>query len=165
MRSEDRAIEALTSLADDLADDPRVHAVLCDAIQKLRGRPCKPHWWRLPVPGDDALVCDECGRRLAFATMTGDIRSSIANGFERRHGEEAGAEFRSAFNKATSGPSLISQPDTFKVPSFDEQKARSRALRFGTPVPAIKSELVPQEPLSVTIKSELVDATLSLAKN
>ena len=157
MRSEDTAIEALTSLADDLADDPRVHAVLCDAIQKLRGRPCKPHWWRLPAVGDSALVCDDCGRRLVFATMSGDVQASIVNGFERRHGEEAGAEFRSAFNKATSRPSRISQPDTWKGPSFDEQKARSRALPFGSPVPAIKSELIPQEPQPVVIKSESIE--------
>ena len=154
MCSEDRAIEALASLADELADDPRVHAVLCGAIEKLRGRPCKPHWWRLPAVGDDALVCDECGRRLAFATMSGDVQASIVNGFERRHGEEAGADFRSAFNKATARSSLLSQPDTWKGPSFDEQKARSRALRFGTPIPALKSELIPQDPQPVVIKSE-----------
>ena len=153
---EDRAIESLVSLADELADDPRVHAVLCDAIDKLRGRPCKPHWWRLPVVGDKALVCDECGRRLAFATMSGDIRASIVDGFERRHGEEAGADFRSAFNKATSRPSLISQSDTYKGPSFDAQKAKSRALRFAAPLPACKGELVPQERYKVTIKSSPV---------
>ena len=163
MRSEDTAIEALTSLADEHADDPRVHGIVCEAIEKLRGRPCRPHWWRLPVVGDESLVCDECGRRLAFATMSGDICASVVDGFERRHGEEAGAEFRSAFYKATARPSVISQPYTSQGPSFDEQRetARkklrasqnaSRELFEVRPVPAIKGELAPQEPLTVTIK-------------
>ena len=97
MRSEARAIEALVSLVDELADDDRVTKILREAVDKLRGHPCKPHWWRLPAVGDEALVCDECGRRLEFGNITGDVRASIMLGYERRHGRESVAEFRSAW--------------------------------------------------------------------
>ena len=154
MCSEDRAIEALTSLADELADDPRVHKVVCEAIEKLRGRTCRPHWWRLPVVGDDALVCDECGRRVAFATMTGDIRSSIVNGFERRHGKEASTEFFSALCAVESARRpKIDEPFKGKLqPRFP---ARVREVHKTPPV-NIKSEFVRQEPVNVNIKSELI---------
>ena len=115
---EEKAIEALVSLVDELADDSRVHKILCEAVEKLRGRPCRPHWWRLPAVGDDALVCDQCGRRLRFATMGVNSMSSITDGFERRHGKKAGDTFRSAFIKAASGPSPVSQPDTWKGPAI-----------------------------------------------
>ena len=157
MSSENRAVEALTSLADDLADDPRVHKIVCEAIEKLLGRPCRPHWWRLPVVGDDALVCDECGRRVAFATMTEDIRSSIVNGFERRHGKEASTEFFSALCAVESArrPKVESKPDEWKAPP-SRFPARVR-VAHQTPAVNVKSELVPQEPSTVVrLKSELV---------
>ena len=143
MRSqvEARAIEVLVSLVDELADDDRVTKILREAVDKLRGHPCKPHWWRLPVVGDEALVCDECGRRLDFGNITGDVRSSICNGYERRHGREAESEFSSAFGAAMearyprpdiSVPAYLGTLPLRPRPSFHETFAqrlkRSKAL-------------------------------------
>ena len=114
MRSEARAIEALVSLVDELADDDRVTKILREAADKLRGHPCKPHWWRLPVVGDEALVCDECGRSLDFGKITRDVRASIFNGYERRHGREAESEFSSAFYAAQEARY---PPPTLAVPA------------------------------------------------
>ena len=156
MDSENRAVEALTSLADELADDPRVNKIVCEAIEKLRGRPCRPHWWRLPVVGDNALVCDECGRRVAFATMTGDIRASIVNGFERRHGKEASTEFLSALCAVESArrPKVESKPVEWKAPP---PRFPARVMvAHQTPAVNVKSWPVHQEPVNVTNKSEFV---------
>ena len=91
---ETRIIEALTEIADKFADNPRVRSIVADAIQKLMDRPCKPHWWAVPVAGYTELRCEVCNRRLAFAELTINMRSSIVNGYERRHGRPAGAAFR-----------------------------------------------------------------------
>ena len=146
MLSEDRAIEGLTSLADELADDPRVHKIVCEAIDKLRGRPCRPHWWRLPVVGDEALVCDECGRRLAFAMMTPDTRSSIVDGFERRHGDEAVSDFLSALRAVESArrPKVESKPCVSNFKTNNRQRVELPTL----PV-SLKPEVLHQEPYKV----------------
>ena len=90
---EQAAAKGLESLIDECAGDDRVAGILRDAWQKLQGRPCKPHWWKMPEVGDNVLVCEECWRSMEFGTIPGDVRASIINGFERRHGVEAGRAF------------------------------------------------------------------------
>ena len=81
-------------------------------------RPCKPHWWKTPKPGDDGLECDVCGRRLAFATMRPDVQRSIISGYAARHGEAAGEVFKRAVWACTmpeTGPE--NAPPTVGLPN------------------------------------------------
>ena len=48
---------------------------------------CKPHDWRLPVVGDEALLCERCGRTMPFWTLRPDHRASIINSIRNRCGE------------------------------------------------------------------------------
>ena len=59
---------------------------------------CKPHKWRMPKVGDDALECEACGRKLLYGQITPNMRASIVNGYERRMGDcNSGVEeFRAA---------------------------------------------------------------------
>lgn len=69
--------------------------------QRLTGRPCRPHWWRMPVVGDDALECEVCGRRLRFwEDLTPYLVANITSGYARRHGPAASKRFASALNAA-----------------------------------------------------------------
>ena len=45
---------------------------------------CRPHSWKLPVPGDAELECEECGRRLHwYFDITPNMRAAIINSIER----------------------------------------------------------------------------------
>ena len=152
--------KALTRLAsDEVANDPfGENTVLHSAVQQLGGHTCRPHWWRLPIDGDDALVCDECGRRLLFDELTGNVRSSIVNGYERRNGRDEARTFSQALHAAEdsrrpSQPAFVAPTHSFtkntavkaevhrpnmphvapKTHSFSDNAAlaRSRARRFG----------------------------------
>ena len=127
---EDVAIEGLVSLLDELIDDKRVSDILRDAIKKLQGRKCKPHWWRTPKAGDDSLVCDTCGRELEFVAMSGDIRSSILNGYETRHGRDnqKTLDFKKAMYSMHSTKSPT--PSIPPTPSTSETRFPSRAERM-----------------------------------
>ena len=48
---------------------------------------CRPHHWRMPKVGDDAVVCEVCGRELLYGQITPNMRASIVNGYERRVGD------------------------------------------------------------------------------
>ena len=62
---------------------------------------CKPHDWRLPALGDEALFCERCGRTITYwAQMTDDIRASICNGIHARHGEVDYRAFTAALREA-----------------------------------------------------------------
>ena len=64
-------------------------------------RPCKPHSWRTPKVGDDALACAVCDRRLSFVDeLTPNIRASITVAYERRNGPGAYETFIAALDKA-----------------------------------------------------------------
>jgi hypothetical protein len=61
---------------------------------------CRPHNWKLPEVGDDALVCLECGRSLDFvAELTPNMRASIVNAAER-FGPGGADQFREALHAA-----------------------------------------------------------------
>ncbi len=65
---------------------------------------CRVHHWATPSVGDDALICEECGRGLVLmGGITPNIRASIMVGYERRCGPGAIDGFRSAFNAAYDG--------------------------------------------------------------
>ena len=104
-----KARKALTRLAsDEVADNPfGENTEFHSAVQQLGGHTCQVDCWRLPVDGDDALVCDECGRRLLFDELTVNIRSSIINGYERRHGQYEGLTFSQALHVADDKSSAI----------------------------------------------------------
>ena len=62
---------------------------------------CRVHHWATPSVGDEALICEECGRELGLmGGITPNIRASITVGYERRCGSGAIDGFRSAFNAA-----------------------------------------------------------------
>ena len=124
------AREALTALADETADDPRVNRIICDAIGALDGRPCKPHWWKVPASGDDAFLCEVCRRRLAFDSIGIDVLMSIFEGFQRRHGDGPADEFRRSYYRATARPDPP-QPPKPERRSFSEGLEESRRRRFG----------------------------------
>lgn len=64
-------------------------------------RRCRPHQWRVPEVGDDALECEACGRRLRFMEdMTPNMHASILASIERREGDAAAGRFRAAYNAA-----------------------------------------------------------------
>ena len=59
---------------------------------------CRPHEWKLPVVGDDALVCQRCERVLDFhREVTPNMRSSILN-VQERFGHDYAEEFRVAYD-------------------------------------------------------------------
>ncbi len=138
--AEARAREVLAELADELADNPRVRKVIDDAVQKLAGRPCRPHWWKTPEIGDDELTCAECGRSMRFSEINSDVRASVVNGYERRHGREAGRAFSEAyfaadrdhsdrigFNKNRYQSAEAAMPRR----SFDDEAAERRRKLYG----------------------------------
>ena len=147
---EQRAREVLTSLADEVADDGRVCSIIAAAIQKLMDRPCKPHWWCTPEPGDKTLVCDVCRHRLAFATMSGDILASIVNGYERRNGPIPAKEFRKALYRIIDRdrpPERVSVTSNFRWSSSAASRdPESRRRRFGTATKE-KQPVAPDGPL------------------
>ena len=159
---EDVAVEGLVSLLDELIDDKRVSDILRDAIKKLQGRKCKPHWWRTPKAGDDSLVCDACGRELEFVALSGDIRSSILNGYENRHGSntQKTKDFQKAFySVASSGhrPAMPHVKPTGEGPRFPSRSERMVMMAKATPVVrepisvVIEATPVVREPISVVI--------------
>ena len=87
---EEHAVDVLTRLAAEVADDPRVSGILQDSVRKLRARPCAPHWWRMPEVGDTHLTCGECDRRMSLrGDLNGHRAATILAGYERRHGAES----------------------------------------------------------------------------
>ena len=36
------------------------------AVVEPKAKPCRPHGWKTPEPGDTHLVCEKCDRRLSF---------------------------------------------------------------------------------------------------
>ena len=77
---------------------PRVRCRLADPAQlgqhapgpgstKMTKSPrrCRPHRWRVPEVGGDALECEACGRRLRFREdMTPNVHATIQASIERR---------------------------------------------------------------------------------
>ena len=58
---------------------------------------CRPHSWRLPEVGDEALECDACDRRIDYRSeMTTLKYASIVDACEARRGNVAGERFRTA---------------------------------------------------------------------
>ena len=58
---------------------------------------CRPHSWRLPEVGDDALAYEACDRRIDYrAELTKLKYVSIVNAYEARRGAVAGQRFRTA---------------------------------------------------------------------
>ena len=48
---------------------------------------CKPHQWKTPLPGDEALECETCGRRLDRAEATAHQRTAIIRRIWNTRGE------------------------------------------------------------------------------
>ena len=67
-----------------------VPAAVSGIYARAQPRKCKPvHHWAMPKVGDDALVCQDCGRTLRYyQDMTTNLLSSISNGRERHFGED-----------------------------------------------------------------------------
>ena len=63
---------------------------------------CRPHRWRKPQVGDDAIDCERCGRSIRYSEMSPNIRASIANGFYTRFGHDNSVadEFAGAMREA-----------------------------------------------------------------
>ena len=55
----------------------------------------------MPKVGDTDLTCGECGRRMSLrGDLNGHRAATILDGYERRHGTDAGQAFREAFQAA-----------------------------------------------------------------
>ena len=66
-----------------------------DGIAEPKAKPCRPHGWKTPEPGDAHLVCETCDRRLSFRDeMTTFKYVSIVSAYEDRNGRIAGERFR-----------------------------------------------------------------------
>ena len=50
---------------------------------------CRPHNWRVPVPGDVALTCETCGLIQRIATTPPTVLTSITNSRARHYGEDS----------------------------------------------------------------------------
>ena len=67
---------------------------------------CRPHSWRLPGVGDDALAYEACDRRIDYrAELTKLKYVSIVNAYEARRGAVAGQRFRTALIAAWAAES------------------------------------------------------------
>ena len=58
---------------------------------------CSPHDWQIPRPGDMLLRCGKCTRTLARWDITPNMRASIVNSVEQRHGPAPADSFRAFF--------------------------------------------------------------------
>lgn len=98
--AEERAREVLAVLLREVKDEQRVRRIIDDALLRLRSSRCRPHFWRMPEVGDDALACAECDQRLPFDELTPQAWAHVLAGYERRHGPGAAADFKCAFYAA-----------------------------------------------------------------
>ena len=65
-----------------------------------RRNTCKPHRWRTPRPGDTALTCEACGRRLLRGdSITPTMRAAITKSAGSRIGESEAEEFHAFFGR------------------------------------------------------------------
>lgn len=92
--AEERAREVLSVLLAEVKDEPRVQRIVDDALLRLRSRRCNPHLVEDPKIGDDALVCDECGRTMPLGEISPQVWVHVLDGYENRHGPEAADDFR-----------------------------------------------------------------------
>ena len=119
------ALKDISNLSDVKAGQLRV--ALLDAIEAARPAPakCRPvHDWKMPEIGDDALVCNACGRSMDFMSeMTPNLRASIINGRQRHYGDAAGEEFQAAFDAAEADAKRRYVPKPYPVHEIAEVSA------------------------------------------
>ena len=102
---------------------------------------CRPHDWKVPKVGDDALVCQTCGRELRLMDdLTDWLRGSIV-GARSRHYSDA-ERFRKALAEAfddarrrrfpeTRGKSILEAVHR-PVSSLFDNSRESRAERIAS---------------------------------
>ena len=67
----------------------------------MTDRPCRPHHWRTPAPGDTRLTCAKCGRLLPFMELHSQpVRYGVLRAYSRRCGVKAAREFAEALADA-----------------------------------------------------------------
>ena len=72
---------------------------------------CSPHDWKVPEVGDDALVCQTCGRELRLMDdLTDWLRGSILGARSRHYSD--GERFRKALAKAYDDAARRRFPET-----------------------------------------------------
>ena len=67
--------------------------------EKTEGNPdCKRHSWLFPDPGDDALICDKCGREIPLDEIDEGVIAAVG----RHEGKGKERQFRNAIERAGS---------------------------------------------------------------